>query len=219
MTMSLCVVAPRTQADGESSGRRFFLSDTAVLHRQLQVQKLARHLLAQEDQNLVLDKAQPGGPPDVKDFRDRRIGDREDLWFADELARERFVEDHQDLLHAVTAHTSVQAWLVDSKTGTGRWADLNAQPADTEIEQTLPLWRLPRDPGAPDWTRSLWCGVFPTYSSEHWNDPSLPQSERSVPKLNERAIYEIVCIATQAPPPGLEQCPLNGCRDVTANTT
>jgi hypothetical protein len=141
--MSLCLVAPRTQADGESSGQRSFASDTAVLHRQLQIQKLARQLmldlLAQEDPNLVLDEAQPGDLPDVKDFKERRIGDREDLWFADELARERFVEDHEDLLHAVTAHTSAQAWLVDSKIGTGRWADLNAQPANTETEQTLPM--------------------------------------------------------------------------------
>jgi hypothetical protein len=69
------------------------------------------------------------------------------------------------------------------------------------------MWRLPADKRDPDRTRSLWFGVVPTYSSEHWNDSSLPQSERSVPKLDERAIYEIVCIATQAPPPWFEQCP------------
>jgi hypothetical protein len=85
--MSLCVVAPRTQADGESSGQRFFASDTAVLQRQLHIQKLARQLmldmLAQEDPNLVLDEAQPGDPPDVKDFKERRIGDATVMTAAD----------------------------------------------------------------------------------------------------------------------------------------
>lgn len=60
-------------------------------------------LLAQVDPNLVLDEAHYGDPPGVKDFKECRIGDREDLWFADELARERFVECHEDLLHVVTA--------------------------------------------------------------------------------------------------------------------
>lgn len=185
--------------------------NTSVHGNKAQVQKLARELmldlLAQQSPVLALDEAHTDDGADVKDFKERRVGDREDLWWADELARERFEEDHRDLLHAVTAHTSNQAWLFDSKTGVGRWADLDAERADTETEQAIPMWRLPAEPCDQDRTRSLWFGVVPTYSSEHWNDPSLPQSERNVPKLDERAIYEIVCIATQAPPPGREQCP------------
>jgi hypothetical protein len=184
---------------------------TSVRGKKAHIQNLARQLmldlLAQQDPGAVFDDVNPGDSPDVISYKQGRIGDREDIWFAHELARQRFVEDHKDLLHAVTAHTTDQAWLVDSKTGSGRWADLTAQPADTETEQTLPMWRLPRDPCDPDWTRSLWFGVVPTYSAEHWNDPSLPQSDKSVPKLDERAIYEIVCIATQAPAPGHEHCP------------
>jgi hypothetical protein len=185
--------------------------NTSVRGKKAHVQQLARdlmlNLLAVQEPGTVFDDVQNGDTDDVKSYKEGRIGDREDLWWADKLARERFVEDHKDLLHAVTAHTSDQAWLVDSKTGTGRWADLNAQRLTTETEQTLSMWRLPRDLCDPDWTRSLWFGVVPTYSSEHWNDPTLPQADKSVPKLDERAVYEIVCIATQAPAPGHEHCP------------
>ena len=185
--------------------------NTSVKGNKAQVQKLARELmldlLAKQDPKLTFDAAQPGDEPEVKKFKELRIGDSEDLWWADELARQRFLEDHKELLQAVTAHTTNQTWLVDSKTGTGRWADLDADRSDTETEQTVSMWRLPAEKCDPDWTRSLWFGVVPTYSAEHWNDPSLPQSERSVPKLDERAIYEIVCIATKKPEPGHEHCP------------
>ncbi len=69
----------------------------------------------------------------------------------------------------------------------------------------MPMWRVPREPCDKDGTRSLWFGMVPTYSADHWNDPT--RSNRSVQKFDERAIYEIVCIATQKPKPGHEHCP------------
>jgi len=173
----------------------------SIFGQKAQIRKLARELmldgLARQDPNLVFDE-----PSD-----DRRMGDSEDLWSADHLARERFVEGHKDLLEAVNVQTFRQAWLVDSKTGTGRWASLDAERSDTETEQTMPMWRLPADPCDADWTRSMWFGVVPTYSSEHWTETLSQQAKSSLPKLDERAIYEIVCIATKAPEPGHEHCP------------
>jgi hypothetical protein len=134
--------------------------------------------------------------------------DVDDLWWADQAARERFTEDHADLLDAVTAHLDSQSWLVDSTTGAGRWGDLADQTA-TEAEQMFPMWRLPDRPDtcAAANTRSLWFGLVPTYSADHWVDPDPAAGGRPVPKLDDHAIYEIVCSVTQPPPAGQEQCP------------
>lgn len=134
--------------------------------------------------------------------------DVEDLWWADQAARERFSEDHADLLHAVTAHIDSQSWLVDSATGAGRWAALAGQ-APTETEQTFPMWRLPdrADTCAAANTRSLWFGLVPTYSADHWLDPDPAANGRPVPKLDDHAIYELVCSVTVPPAAGQEHCP------------
>jgi len=183
--------------------------DTTIEGSHAHVKKLARelmlNLLHAEDPNLVFDGVNAGDGKDLKKLKRGRIGDREDLWWAKELARQRFEEDHRDLLDAVTAHTSNQVWLTNSKTGRGRWAKLDSDRLETESEQTIPMWRVPREPCDKDGTRSLWFGVVPTYSADHWNDPT--RSNRSVPKFDERGIYEIVCIATQKPKPGHEHCP------------
>ena len=55
---------------------------------------------------------------------------------------------------------------------------------------------------------------MPTYSAEHWNDPA--RDHRSVPKFDERAVYEIVCIATQEPGAGLEHCPVKSWESVAS---
>lgn len=183
--------------------------DTTIKGSPAQVKKLARELmlsmLEDEDPALVFDDITSTDNKDVRKLKRGRIGDREDLWWADTLARKRFEEDKKPLLEAVTAHTTNQMWLTNPKTGKGRWVGLDVKPSPDEVEQTIPMWRLPPEECDPDQTRSLWFGVVPTYSAEHWNDPSRPN--RSVPKLDERAIYEIVCIATQQPRPGHEHCP------------
>ncbi len=134
--------------------------------------------------------------------------DLADLWWADRAAKERFAEDHAELLNAVTAHVDSQSWLVDSITGRGRWAALTER-ARAEKEQTFPMWRVPDQAAAcaAARTRSLWFGLVPTYSAEHWLDPDPAAHRRPVPKLDDHAIYEIACSVTQPPAAGQEDCP------------
>lgn len=131
-----------------------------------------------------------------------------DLWWADPAARERFSQGHADLLNAVTGTVEVQSWLVNSATGKGRWAAL-ADKKPHEAEQTFPMWRLPDRPDtcAAANTRSLWFGLVPTYSADHWDHPDPATHARPVPKLDDHAIYELVCSVTQPPPAGQEHCP------------
>jgi hypothetical protein len=180
----------------------------AMRRRQLQVsgappsvRRLARELmldlLRHQHAGLQLAPRAAAATPDV-----------DDLWWADRAARERFSEDHADLLNAVTAHVDSQAWLVDSVTGAGRWTAL-ADEEPTETEQTFPMWRLPDRPDVCPAanTRSLWFGLVPTYSADHWLDPDPAAGGRPVPKLDSQAIYELVCSVTQPPAAGQEQCP------------
>lgn len=131
-----------------------------------------------------------------------------DLWWADVAVRERFSQGHADLLNAVTGHVEVQSWLVNSVTGEGRWAAL-ADKKPHEAEQTFRMWRLPdrQDTCTAANTRSLWFGLVPTYSAEHWLHPDPATHSRPVPKLDEHAIYELVCSVTQPRPAGQEHCP------------
>lgn len=176
---------------------------TAVHGEKRDVRRLARELLLD-----LVKEQHPGStlPPKVS----QSTPDVDDLWWADEAARERFALDHADILDAVTGHVREQAWLVDSATGSGRWAELSDRTT-TEDEQVYPMWRLPDEAGACDAarTRSLWFGIVPTYSSEHWLDPAPSAKGRPVPKLDERAIYEIRTVVTQRPERGREHCPPN----------
>jgi hypothetical protein len=162
------------------------------------VRRLARDLM------LDLYKEQHGGVPAAA----TDATDLEDLWWADMAARERFTEGHADLLNAVTAHVDLLSWLVNSTTGKGRWSVL-ADKGPNEAEQTFPMWRLPDRPDtcAAANTRSLWFGLVPTYSADHWLDPDPSAHGRPVPKLDDHAIYELVCSVTQQPPAGQEHCP------------
>lgn len=182
--------------------------DTTVFGTPGEVRTLARALMLNE-----LGKQHPGVPFDgiakgdtleQKRIKVGRIRDREDLWFASQLARLRFEEDNKALLDAVTAHTTNQMWLTNPTTGKGRWVLVGTKPDKDEVEQRVPMWRLPREECDEHRTRSLWFGVIPTYSAEHWTPTP---GSRSVPKYDERAVYEIVCIATQKPAPGHEHCP------------
>ena len=68
------------------------------------------------------------------------------------------------------------------------------------------MWRLPPRPGLrrPTRTRSLWFGLVPTYSADHWTD----EPDGTVqPKLDDRAIYELRCIVTQPPAAGSRALP------------
>jgi hypothetical protein len=165
------------------------------------VRRLARELLFALSREQYPGSRLPAGTAAV-------TADVDDLWWAVEAARERFIADQGDLIAAVTAHVHEQAWLVDTVTGVGRWAAPGDQAASEE-EQIYPMWRLPDGVAACDAarTRSLWFGLVPTYSSEHWLDPAPGAHRRPVPKLDEHAIYEIRTVATQRRPRGQERCP------------
>jgi hypothetical protein len=138
--------------------------------------------------------------------------DVRDVWWADLAWRRRFEADFRDELAGIDARTDVQEWLL-GPSGRGRWRTVD-DPDDPvtrdEKEETFPMWRLPprgrdadRKCDGPE-TRSLWFGVVPTFSGAHWAAPQPggkpPQPE---PKLDDHAIYEIECVASQ-PRPG---CP------------
>ncbi len=138
--------------------------------------------------------------------------DVRDVWWADVAWRRQFAKDHADDLAAIKSSTDLQQWLT-TPAGHGRWRtveDPNDPLLDGEHEETIPMWRLPvreidadLDCEGPE-TRSLWFGVVPTFSDEHWlapqpgGKPPLPE-----PKLDDHAIYQIECIVSQ-PRPG---CP------------
>jgi len=127
-----------------------------------------------------------------------------DLLFAHEAERDRFELDHGPLIEALGATHEEWGWVPGHG---GGWREAPAGPAGAlpiPDEEQLPMFRLPPRPGCdPDRTRSLWCGLVPTYSSDHWTD----KAGDVRPKLDDRSIYEMRCVVTQAPAPGHEHCP------------
>jgi hypothetical protein len=136
---------------------------------------------------------------------DGSTSDVADVWWADAAARERFAQDNGDVLTTAEAELSEHGWLVDSTDGTGRWAPPATQ-TQTLTEERHPMWRVPDEAFGCDTarSRSLWFGVVPTYSAEHWRpDPH----GRPEPKLDEHAIYQIRTVVTPRPAEGHEHCP------------
>jgi hypothetical protein len=132
--------------------------------------------------------------------------DSTDVYYAEEAWQQEFSEDNGDLLSAVKADHQVQAWLVNDAGGV--WRDLGADPEPGEkprVEEEVAMFRLPADPAGcdPDGSRSLWFGVVPTYSGEHWTAPDGTLAT----KLDEHEIYEIVCFVRQRRPPAERDCP------------
>jgi len=159
------------------------------------VRRLARTLLAELAKEQHELEALPAPDLDVGD-----------LWWADEAHRVQFELDNAGLVKEVQADTGEQAWMVDA--AGGRWRTVGEAPDPTrprETEEQLPMWRLPPRPEdcAAAQTRSLWFGLVPTYSAEHWTDDQKVLQT----KLDEHAIYQLRCIVTQRRPPGQEHCP------------
>lgn len=148
---------------------------------------------------------------------DEQDPDVRDVWWADVAWRRRFEEDQAEDLSQIEVQTDLQQWLV-SPAG-GRWRTL--PPAGTtgdddpvredEREETHPMWRLPPRERDEDCeaarTRSLWFGVVPTFSGDHWPVPQPKGEPRHEPKLDDHAIYEIDCVVTRPRPQGQEHCP------------
>jgi hypothetical protein len=160
------------------------------------VRRLARNLLVAQS------KAEFGVRPAAM------FEDSTDVYYADEAWRQQFAEDNGDLLSAVGAEHQVQAWMVNDSGGV--WRDLDADPPPGEAprrEEEFLMWRLPPAASGCDEaiSRSLWFGVVPTYSAEHWIGPG-PDSPVQT-KLDEHEIYELVCFVREPPPPGKEHCP------------
>ncbi|MFT3971750.1 MAG: hypothetical protein QM695_16100 [Micropruina sp.] len=138
--------------------------------------------------------------------------DVRDVWWADVAWRRQFETAHADDLAALTTQVDLQQWLVDPA-GHGRWRTVDdaSDPAgNDETEETIEMWRLPvreidadKNCEGPE-TRSLWFGVVPTFSDEHWMAPQ-PGGKPPLPeaKLDDHAIYQLECIVSQ-PRPG---CP------------
>jgi hypothetical protein len=137
----------------------------------------------------------------------------------DHVLHGQLADDTCILPAGIASAVRTEGWF----TGPGghrRWRDV-AQPLPEELdlhEQTYPMWRLPAPEGACEaaGTRSLWFGLVPTYTGETadvLDDPAPPgeppgvRDDKGAPKLDEYAVYEIVCFARPKPAPGKEHCP------------
>jgi hypothetical protein len=151
--------------------------------------RLARALLVE------LAGSGPSGPVDLD------IGD---VLFAEEAERQRFDQDHAPLIEALQATVHEEGWVTRPGAGWTATPAGEGGPLPMADEEELPMFRLPPRPDCPpDRTRSLWFGLVPTYSSDHWTAPDGTVQ----PKLDDRSIYAIRCVVTQPPGPGHEHCP------------
>jgi len=168
---------------------------TSVSGDRRPVRRLARNLLVE------LAKKQQLG-----DVADASAMDLPDIWWADAAWRRRFEEDNAKLFAEVTGSTDDQAWMVG--TAGGQWRTATTPPAKgrpPDSEQEFPMWRLPprKEDCEAARTRSLWFGVIPTFSADHWTT----DETKIEPKLDDHAIYQMLCLVRQPPPPGHEHCP------------
>ncbi|MGW6129723.1 hypothetical protein ACWFNE_06835 [Cellulomonas sp. NPDC055163] len=160
--------------------------------------------------------------------------DVRDVWWADQASkawRQQFAKDHAEELQLLELRTDRQQWIVPKrgvapKPGKrGRWRTLgdalDAVDDAVEEEETFPMWRLPvrgkdqraangldcdDDPSGP-LSRSLWFGVVPTFSDEHWSAPRDGGKTALEPKLDHASIYEVECVVTQPNPKCPDRCP------------
>jgi hypothetical protein len=114
------------------------------------------------------------------------------------------IEAHDPgLVAAAKLRRLVEGWYIDAQ-GIGSWQPVPIQPGDpipAGTEERLPMWQLPASAAQCDTahTRSLWFGLIPTTSGD--------LDFAGQPKLSERHLYHIQCIATKQPGPGREHCP------------
>jgi hypothetical protein len=128
--------------------------------------------------------------------------DLDDVALAGQAAQIQLTPAQQALLAQVRPYRIVEAW-VPGRAGTGSWRRVHddAPPALADGELELPMWQLPsrEEDCAAARTRSLWFGVVPTHSAD--------VDERGLPRLDNRTLYRVRCLARQHPGPGHEGCP------------
>lgn len=154
------------------------------------IRRLARNLLVTLAEEQYVDFNGADLPDDVRG-----------VWWA-EQAWQDFEAQNRPLIEQVTVSSVQEGWFT-SKTAAAGWERLDQASGD-DVEQEFPMWRLPRRSDDCDAaaTRSMWFGVIPTFSGEHF-----VRDKRVLPKLDDQAIYQVRCFVRQKPAPGHEQCP------------
>ncbi|WP_327397369.1 hypothetical protein [Streptomyces phaeochromogenes] len=180
----------------EGVGLSFVIRRERTLVQDTQALRELAHSLTQ---SLYTAQTQSTGPPPPVPDTD----DLDDVAFVGQAAQFRLTPQQQILLAKVRPHRVVEAWVPGPAAGTGLWrrVDETAPPALLDGELELPMWQLPpneRDCAAAR-TRSLWFGVVPTHSSDI--------DGLGLPRLDDRTIYRVRCLARQRPGPSHETCP------------
>jgi hypothetical protein len=126
-----------------------------------------------------------------------------DVWWGGEEHHERLASQQPALLAKVHVDVEEQGWRAGPSGG--GWASVEAARIPSADEERIPMWQLPPRADACEaaGTRSLWFGLVPTYSSDHWTDPESGLQ----PKLDEHAIYQLRCVVQRPAQPGHEHCP------------
>lgn len=163
---------------------------TAVSGPPRPTRRLARNLLVTLAREQDVDVSEAELPDDVRG-----------VWWA-EQAWQDFEEENRLLIKQMAVNSVQEGWFT-SKTGPAGWKRLDQASGD-DVEQEFPMWRLPRRPDDCDAaaTRSIWFGVIPTFSGEHF-----VRNKRVLPKLDDQATYQVRCFVRQKPAPGHEHCP------------
>lgn len=167
--------------------------ERTLVHDMLALRQLAHSLT----DSLYMTQYHSTTPPTVPETEDL-----DDVAFAGEAAQIQLTPQQQALLAKVRPRRVVEAWVA-GPAGTGRWhrVDDHAPPALVDGELELPMWQLPprEQDCAAARTRSLWFGLIPTHSAD--------VDERGLPRLDDRAVYRVRCLARQHSGPGHEHCP------------
>lgn len=137
--------------------------------------------------------------------------DSPELYLAEHAWKQQFAEDHGKQLAGVDVAYETDAWMVNADGGV--WRPLDDDPPVPERErheEQFRMWRLPDSAALCEAgkSRSVWFGVVPTYSAEHWIGPSDGKQDHPLlAKLDDHEIYELVCFVKQRPDPLKPDCP------------
>lgn len=131
--------------------------------------------------------------------------DLQDLLSAPAFIPDEFADEYQQLVHDEGVGREAQA-LTGGPDGPWTWTSIDVSEdvvAPMQDEREYPMWRvLPKaDAKGPAKDRSLWFGAVPT------DGPFLPPAPSDFRKADHRWTYTIICVAHQAAPSNMPQCP------------